>query len=212
VGSGSSGGGGDSEVTIAMIVPSYDMVHMDFAVCSWALMAKHGKDIFFINPRTSVIQISRYEAVQKCLARGVDQIFFVDSDLTFPSNALERLLAHDVPIVAATYMQRRTPEVVLGVPFEDISPSKTGLYKFFRMPIGFSLIKAEVFDAIEPPWFPVTWDPVLQEHTSEDYNFCYSVRKAGYDLMVDLDLSHELGHIGTRTFRWARKEEGTKSE
>jgi hypothetical protein len=188
------------------------MVHMDFAICSWALMSKHGKDIFFINPRTSIIEISRYEAVQKCLARGVDYIFFVDSDLIFPPDALERLLAHDVPIVAATYMQRRMPEVVLGVPFEDITPFRTGLCEFLRMPIGFSLIKAEVFDAIEPPWFPVTWDPVKGEHTSEDYNFCDSVRKAGYDLLVDLDLSHELGHIGIRTFRWARTVERTESE
>lgn len=192
-------------MTIAMIVPSHDMVHMDFAICAWNLMARHGNSIMFINPRTSVVEISRYAAVQKALDSGADQIFFIDSDLVFPSDALDRLMKHDVPIVAATYMKRKLPEMVLGVPFEELTASMTGLKPMRRMPIGFSLISAEVFEKVNPPWFPVTWDPVVAEHTSEDYNFCDSARAAGYELLVDLDLSHEMGHIGTRTFRWSRQ-------
>jgi hypothetical protein len=187
-----------------MIVPSHDMVHMDFAMCAWALMAYQKESLYVINPRTSLVEVSRYSAVQKALDRGSDAIFFTDSDMTFPMNALERLQAHNVPFVGATYMTRRAPATVLGTPFEELTSDMTGLKPMRRMPIGFSLIRAEVFDAVEPPWFSVIWDPVHAEHTSEDYTFCDAVRQAGFDLLVDLDLSHEMGHIGNQTYKWKK--------
>jgi hypothetical protein len=194
-------------VTVALCLPSGDMIHTDTAMSIWALMA-YQREIIVINPRTSMVEVSRYKMVKQALERGASHVFQVDSDLTFPHDSLARLLAHDLPIVGATYMKRRLPYEVIGIPMKDgITSSDTGLTEMVRMPVGFSLIKAEVFEKVPRPWFPVSWSDERQEHTSEDYGFCDLARAADYRLWCDLDLTHDVGHIGMNTFRWTRPTE-----
>jgi hypothetical protein len=39
----------------------------------------------------------------------------------------------------------------------------------------------------------------------EDYAFCKKVRERGCKIWVDLDLSREIGHIGSKTFQLPNK-------
>jgi hypothetical protein len=196
----------DPEKKIAICLATGDTVHTDFAFSMWEMFHRCYGLVTIINARSSLVPVSRYTLVNSAIEdHRAEKVFFIDTDLTFPPDALDRLLAHDVPIVAATYVMRRPPQIVLGFGVEDIEPGATGLYKMYRMPIGFSLISTEVFRNIPKPWFPVVWDEEKGNLIGEDYGFCDLAREAGYDLWCDLDLSHELGHEASQTLTWARR-------
>lgn len=190
---------------VAVCVPTGDEVKTDFWLSfSYLLTATPGVTIDLLNVRTSLIQNSRFIVVKRALERAADRVLFVDSDMVFPPDALARLLAHDRPIVGATYARRREPYGVHGTAVEPIEPGATGLRRMARMPLGLALIDARVFDRVPRPWFFTPFQPDTDEFVSEDYGFCDAALAVGYDVWCDLDLSRELGHVGTMTYTWAR--------
>lgn len=194
---------------VALCVPSEDSVKADFWLSWTELVATALTDRLepiFLNARTSLIPNSRFILARDALARGADYVLFVDSDMTFPGDALRRLLGHSKPIVGATYARRREPYGVLGYAPDgaEIPPGATGLWPFARLPGGMLLIAREVFDRVPRPWFPVTYRPETDDYESEDFGFCRWAIEAGYDIWCDLDLSHELGHVGQIIHTWGK--------
>lgn len=193
-------------VKVAVCVPSGDEVKTDFflSMADLLLTPNPGvNELMVLNPRTSLIENSRFLAVKDALRRGADKVLFVDSDVVFPGDALRRLLNHGKPIVGATYVRRREPYGVLGYGLEDVPPGATGLHRFARLPAGMLLIDAGVFSVVARPWFVARYQPETDDYLSEDYGFCDRVREAGFDVWCDLDLSRELGHVGSMTYTWA---------
>lgn len=190
---------------VALAIPSDDQVKTDFALSLAWMMRTTKIDVVPINVRTSLISVSRFELVKNAQKFECDKIFFIDSDLIFPEDSLERLLSHDKDIVGATYVKRRTGQI-LGIALnnEGIPSGSIGIHRMAWMPIGFGLIDIKVFDNIPKPWFPIKYREDLGEIQSEDYCFCDLATQAGYELWCDLDLSHELGHIGSQTLVWSK--------
>jgi hypothetical protein len=62
------------------------------------------------------------------------------------------------------------------------------------------LIKTSVFERIEKPWFPITWNEENGDYTGEDWNFCAICQENGIDIYIDHDLSKQIGHIGSLTY------------
>lgn len=194
---------------IALCVPSGDDVKADFWLSFSDLLTTalaDGHVPLTLNVRTSLITNSRYVVVRDALTRDVDKVFFVDSDMVFPGDALRRLVARDKPIVGATYARRREPWGALGYGVEDVPPGAVGLARFARLPLGMMLIDASVFATVPKPWFPSIYRPETEDFESEDYGFCRLAIEAGYDVWCDLDLSHEMGHIGQTIHMWGRAE------
>lgn len=191
---------------VALVVPSGDEVKADFWISTYHLLTTPCPiaELMLLNPRTSLIENSRYIAVKMALERGADHVFFVDSDMTFPGDALARLLGHGRAVVGATYCRRREPYGVLGVGLEAIEPGATGLRRMARLPLGMTLIDAAIFREVAPPWFEARFLRDDGEWLSEDYAFCDAVRAVGHDVWCDLDLSHELGHVGQEIYTWGR--------
>lgn len=194
------------DVRIGVCVPSGDLVHADFAMCLAALTYASGVRLALVNTKGSLVQTNRNNAVVQAKQLGVDYLLFIDSDMTFPMNALKRLLAHGKDIVAATYVQRTPPHRILHQTIDGVEIRSTGgLVEVAGLPTGFMLIKTSVFDALEWPPFrtpviphPETGQPETQ---SEDYYFCQEARKAGFRVWLDVDLTFEMGHIGQYTYR-----------
>lgn len=194
---------------IIVCVPTGDTVHTDFCLSVSALMARTAIDslsglqqVDLLNIRTSVVEVGRFMIVRDALARGADATLFLDSDMVFPENTLARLLAHDKPIVGATYIKRRDPFDVLGTAIDDIPPGAKGIAQMARMPFGCMLIRREVYDKVPRPWFQVDYIPEDDSFLSEDFWFCDRAREAGFDIWCDLDLSHDLGHCGQQVHWW----------
>jgi hypothetical protein len=191
---------------VAIVIPSGDMVHTDFAMSLVQLMSyttMMTKDVAtaIINPRSSMVQKGRWAGVKSALEIGADKIMFIDSDQTFPADGLVRLLNHNKPVVGASYRKRqdeveytartRTGEHIDFRKFKRHS----GLYITSSNGLGFTLIDASVFKKMPEPWFDVSFEN--SEWISEDESFC---RECGEKIYIDVDLTMQIGHIGTKIY------------
>ena len=187
---------------IALCLLSGDEVKTNFALSMWGLLRDYPRNIRIFNGRTSLPPVSRYVLVRQAVEAGADAIFFADTDLVFPEDALSRLENHGKPIVAVPYVKRRPKHQFEGWDSHGIPIQKdwTGLRSMQRMQIGFSLIRREVFERVPEPWFPLVWQPKTRSFLGEDFSFCDLACEAGYELWSDFDMSHEFGHEGSKVY------------
>jgi hypothetical protein len=150
------------------------------------------------------------------LADGAEYILWVDSDMRFPKNTLERLLAHGKQIVGVNAVTRRKPVLPTAINFhqdkeifEKIeSRGKKGIEAVTAVGFGVVLTHKSVFDAMPQPWFDVVWG--AGGLIGEDVHFCVKALDHGIQTFVDHELSLEIGHIGTHEYRWSDVEYGPK--
>jgi hypothetical protein len=54
---------------------------------------------------------------------------------------------------------------------------------------------------MEPPWFHVPWDAEkMRYECGEDVYFCKKATAAGFEILLDHDLSKDVYHIGNMEF------------
>jgi GT2 family glycosyltransferase len=202
-----------TQPSIAICLPCRDQVNTGFAydlatlTANWsARNVPSGGKLFMFTSMGTLIANQRQELVGEALNAGASHILFLDTDMRFPKNTIDRLLAHDKPIVAANYATRRLP--IKTVAFKTstdwdcvyTTEDKTGLEPVAAVGMGVMLIKREVFEKIELPWFIIGYNPKTFEFSGEDIFFCRQAKKAGYDILIDHDLSKEVKHIGSFEF------------
>lgn len=188
---------------IGIIVPSNDMLHADFAFCLARLIAStHTVQVGLINPRSSLVQKARWQGVRAAMNQMCDKVLFIDSDQTFPPDALLRLLRHKKSIVGAASLTRREPIEYTARDHNgdriDFS-QRTGLHQVHSNGFPLCLIDMRVFQELnEDDWFKVT---LSEGHWySEDESFCHLARAHGKKIWVDADLTKEVGHLGVKEF------------
>lgn len=147
---------------------------------------------------------SRNLLVHKMLAGDWTHILMLDSDMLFPAGTLGRLLSHDVDIVGGFYLRKVRGNLPCVARYnENGRPCSVWplphLEEVDALGTGAILIKREVFENIDPPWFeykPVEdkYDGTKLEQISEDYVFCDKAKAAGYKIHVDGSLI--CGHVG----------------
>lgn len=132
-------------------------------------------------------------------------IFFIDHDMQYPSDTLDRLLAHDKDIVGAAYNMRCYPLKTTVTLLDEngaMTPREKLPAELFRceaVATGMMLAKMSVFDKVEKPWFAIMIDPETNELTiTEDVYFCNQARKAGFEIWCDPTIP--IGHIGEATY------------
>lgn len=136
---------------------------------------------------------ARTFCVQDAIDKKATHIFFVDADMNFPPDTLERLLAHEKDIVTVEYNRRQLPESQITQPLEE--RSETQLYKARVIGGGCTLIKLDIFDKLAKPWFNFGRDASGKVVIGEDTWFARTAMDAGYDVWIDPTL--KVGHIGT---------------
>jgi hypothetical protein len=188
---------------VAIAVPSGDMVHADFALALAGLChSSDALELVILSNKSSIVAEARNTGVAMAQAAGVEHLLFVDSDMTFPRDALHRLLAHRLEVVGATYAKRVPPYQALGTALQpqpaDAAP---GLIEMARLPTGCLLIRMDVFDRLSTPYFHFGIEGTGRHIIGEDYVFCDRVRDAGLRIWCDAALSRELGHIGQQIRR-----------
>jgi GT2 family glycosyltransferase len=142
-----------------------------------------------------------------------DWILWVDADMRFPKNTIERLMHHNKDICGVNATTRTIPVKAtaknLVVNTEDktntwnqvSSKGKKGLEKVTSIGCGVMLVKRKVFEETPQPWF---WFYQLPGNKvlGEDVHFCVAAHDAGFETWVDHDLSNEIGHVGDYTYGW----------
>lgn len=155
----------------------------------------------------------REKLAQSALDEGADYILWIDADMRFPKDTIQRLMAHDKPIVGVNATTRSIPVTAtaknLEIDFENkinhwkavSSKGKTGLERVTAIGCGVMMVKREVFEKTPQPWF---WFEMLpgDKLLGEDVFFCVKASDAGFETWVDHGLSNEIGHVGSYTFSW----------
>ena len=144
---------------------------------------------------------TEYIIRQQVDAEGYDRILWIDSDMSFEADLLERLstdLEQGWDAVTGLYFKRTFP--LEPVIYDAIDTEKPEARTFWNYPqdslfpiagcgFGGVLTKTEILrDLKEPPFLPFL-------HLSEDLSFC--VRMAEQGRRIACDSRIKLGHLGT---------------
>lgn len=150
--------------------------------------------------RGSVIPGNRNTLVNTSIKDEATHVLFIDTDMVFPADTLDRLLAHNKPLVFANCCTRSLDPAKPTAQMNGIQVwterDSTGLQEVDRCGFGVALIDIEVFKHIPKPWFAFKYLPERDDYSGEDIYFCDLATKAGYQLFIDHDLSKQIGHCG----------------
>lgn len=203
---------------IAIAIVSHDMCPVLFAHRLAVLTAFTAKAMppdleFTVNLISGTyVHSARQEILESMLSHGVTHILWVDSDMTFPKDALCRLLMHKQDVVGINYSKRNMGEAEF-VAFKKLDwnfkgpaerlqtrTDSTGLEEVETMGMGLVLMRTRCLKDLpnldEEPWFHFEWIKGRREQVGEDTYFFRHLRRAGVRLFVDQDLSKECGHLG----------------
>jgi len=177
---------------VAVGVPYKTMVHGKFAFSLAQVVAYstvRGIPVMLIDQTTSIIEKGRHEIVEKALELEATHVLFLDSDMVFPMDILERLLASGKEIIGCDY-PKTTP------PHGRTSRGRQRDGTVEDIGTGCLLVDLRVFRMIGTPYFKVEWDAGRGEFQGEDYNFCLRARLAGFQIYMDKKASKEIVHLG----------------
>lgn len=171
-----------------------------------------------LNRRSSLIPKNRQELIQDARKMGCTHALFIDSDQMFPPNIAHRLVKWDKRVIAcniATKAQGNSIPTARRAPAPGewwgghviYSNGKKGIERVWRIGFGVIMIKLDVFDDLELPWFNMEWrGPPVNDFCGEDWFFCEKMDKKGVPIWIDHGLSLEVGHIG----KWVYGHDGVK--
>lgn len=145
----------------------------------------------------------------QALKNGCSHILFVDDDMTFPEDTIERLLSHGKEIVGVYSYSRAlplSPTVAFlddegnYLPQDKIAFIKKpeNLFKCYSIGMGVALIDTKIFDVIEKPWFSWEVHESGKILVGEDAWLCKQARSKGIDIYCDPTLP--IGHLGEYSY------------
>jgi len=123
----------------------------------------------------------------------VTHLYFMDYDVVPPIGTLQKLLNHDLPIIAGIYPMRTTEmswSFKLGKNWCSMNTGFPDTLMKVRAVGGSTLlVKREVLEKLKPPCFKMVYRDIDDNGTcydeGEDEYFSRIAQEAGYDLMVD---------------------------
>jgi len=201
--------GRGNSVKVSVCVPCRDTVHAAFAF-DLAKMLQHCQAMNIeAVPHFSIgtlIVNQRDQLADMALQAGSSHVLWLDSDMMFPVDTVQRLLHHQVPLVAGNYVTRQYPhKTVAYTQLHDwrsyvINSNKPDLIKVAAVGMGCMMVNTDVIRSMSKPRFQTTYVPETNDHMGEDFYFCQQAQQLGYDVLIDDQLSSELQHLGTVAF------------
>lgn len=178
---------------IAICTPTKDTVNAGFAFDLVRLIQRFPDSLFIVSQGT-ILPNQRTQLTKRVIEKLFSHILFIDSDMRFPEDTIERLMSHDKDIIGANCRQRQSELTTTGI----TSLAKTGLEEVEKIGFGVTLIKTDLFMKIPEPWFATPFDG--EQFVGEDIFFCRKAKENGFKIFVDHDLSKEVKHIGSYEF------------
>lgn len=193
----------DYKIVIAL--PSGDFLHNKFFNSFYNLLIHSGR---FVTAGVSHIASSRIAynrnyLVDQAQKFGATHMLFIDADSIVPSDALLKLLDYKKDIVCASTCHRSDEfeHALIGTFVnQEVMMDTSQLTEATIIGMPLMLIDMKVFDKLEKPYFaepPGDSGDIIPE----DAYFCTKVRDAGYKIWCDMDLSTQIGHVGTKVYQ-----------
>jgi hypothetical protein len=169
----------------------------------------------------SAVDAARNQLATDALARGFDELLWIDSDVVFDPNDVAKLRAHDQPFTCGLYPKKGPRQ--FACEFLPGTRSVTfgrggGLTEIRYCGFGFTHVRRAVFEAVQSgsglpvcnqrfgsplvPFFEPMSVPEAggRWSLSEDYSFCERARRAGFRVMADTTI--RLWHVGSYRYGW----------
>ena len=200
----------DSKPTkLAILVPTRDTVHSQFAYCLAQLIkttSEAGIDTYLFFDSSTILLNQREKLIENAKDIKCDYVLWLDSDMMFPSTTALRLLAHNKDIVACNYMKRSKP--LKTVAYTDLTnwdswlplEPKDDLIKVEGVGMGCMLMKTEIFNSLQKPYFEFTYKGDTQDWYGEDFMLLTKLRLNGFNVYIDTILSMDIKHLGIYAF------------
>ncbi len=189
----------NKEILLAIGVPSGGSIKSKTAFALIRMLKDLPCDYRIIFQQGCIVHQNRENIVKEAIKEKCTHLLFVDSDMFFDADAVQRLLARDVDIVGVNSHLRKFPITSTIKMSEEKKLTlkedhPDGFFKVDAVTTAFLLIKLDVFKKLEHPWF--FWEVDTEGNTvlGEDYWFIRSAKEAGYDIWCDLSVKME--HIG----------------
>lgn len=185
---------------IGILIPCMDMVHTDFHMS--LLRLKRPSDTVISHAKSSLVYDSRNALAETAVRRGYDRVLWLDSDMMFEPDLLERLSARldeGYEMVTGIYTSRKPPITpciysnidpgVHATPYKDYPE---GIFEVQGCGFGAVMMKTslirEVGEAYGRPFSPAIG-------LGEDLSFCARVTDLGKKIWCDSTI--QLKHVGT---------------
>jgi len=188
------------EKNILIGIPALDSLKIETTTSLVATIAQLDMkyDAKMLIRKASLIHDSRNKIAQQAIDEGFDYLMFIDSDMKFPGDALNRLMSLNLDVVGGLYYRKQPPHApviaqkmgkTLTIP--RLWP-KTKPFEVFSVATGFMLINTKVLKAIKPPYF--FYGKYHDMDMGEDVYFCHKAQQAGFKVWCDPTI--DLKHIG----------------
>jgi hypothetical protein len=196
-------------IKLAILVPTRDTVHSQFAYCLAQLIkttSEVGIDTYLFFDSSTILLNQREKLIENAKDIKCDYVLWLDSDMMFPSTTALRLLAHNKDIVACNYMKRSKP--LKTVAYTDLRnwdswlplEPKDDLIKVEGVGMGCMLMKTEIFGSLQKPYFEFTYKGDTQDWYGEDFMLLTKLRLNSFNVYIDTILSMDIKHLGIYAF------------
>lgn len=162
-------------------------------------MVARGGHEFKIVIATEGYTIAENRSYLVAQAKGYDYLLFIDDDMIFPPDTLEKLLAHKKEIVGVLSFSRMNPPVCT-VEFLDnnLQPSEKELFEVKTVGAGVLLIDMMIFNSpvnpMDKPYFSFEIYDFGMTKMGEDAWFCRQAKNKGRQIWCDPTI--KVKHIG----------------
>ena len=169
----------------------------------------------------AAIDAARNQMATDALAQGFDELMWIDADIVFDPNDVEKLRGHGLPLVCGLYAKKSRREFAchfLPGTRQVLFGPDGGVIEILYGGLGFTLTRRPLYETMQrqlrlpvcnqrwgSPLVPFFAPLVVQDgagswYLAEDYAFCERARQCGARVMADLTI--RLWHVGSYRFSW----------
>ena len=169
----------------------------------------------------SAIDVGRSQLATDAMKNGFEETMWIDADVAFEPDSVERLRGHGLPITCGIYPKKGRRALACHVAPEVKSMTfgpGGGLQEILYAGAGFLHVRRQVYQDIQQHCrLPVCNEAFSQQvipyflpmisrlndghwYLAEDFAFCERARQAGYRIMADTTI--RLWHVGQYNYGW----------
>ena len=195
-------------IRLAICVPARDSVHAGFALSLAKIsshLTKENIEHTILFNLGSVIPQQRNTLVEEAIEWNATHILWLDSDMHLPASTASTLLSHNKEIIAAAYSTRVAPyRSTAFCDFNNLDirlKEITGVHRVWGVGMGCMLVDIRVYNNLGKPWHQYLYNKDTQDLSGEDIYFCKCANDAGFEIYIDAELSNNIAHYGTKSFK-----------
>ncbi|HWG45648.1 MAG TPA: class I SAM-dependent methyltransferase [Gemmataceae bacterium] len=169
----------------------------------------------------SALDIPRSQMATDALAQGFQELLWIDADVVFDPNDVEKLRRHDLPLVCGIYPKKARRQFAcafLPEMRQVVFGAKGGVVEILYGGFGFVLTRRPLYETMQrqlklpvcnkrspSPLVPYFAPLIAGEgeeacYLGEDYAFCERARRCGFRVLADTTI--RLWQVGAYRFGW----------